>query len=372
MKSKVALLRCSQYTPDILEEKVAEAIELIGGISNFVKPGSRVLLKPNLLMAKEPECGITTHPEVVRAVARVLKGNGCTILLGDGPSVWGNQIQNVDEVYEKTGMKKVCDEEGIELVKFDKRRWRKKFPLTTWLDDCDCLVSVPKFKTHEFTVLTAAVKNLFGLVSGTYKTELHKNFPKPKEFAGILTDIYSEAKPALTVVDGILALQGDGPATGGELCQKGIILAGSDCIAIDSVLALIMGLSPGDIPTNMIGAARGLGNMELSGIQILGENPESLADTDFKLPQTSLKLKLLPHLGALAAKLIRFYPQVDHDKCIKCFSCVKACPKKVICLKNGKIKIDYSGCISCFCCQEVCPASAITVKKSLLARMLGL
>jgi uncharacterized protein (DUF362 family) len=121
----------------------------------------------------------------VRAAIKLLKEIHCQIYVGDGPSVWGVQAENVDYVYEQSGIKKVCAEEDVELVRFDKRRWRGKFPMTTWIDDCEHLVSVPKFKTHEFTLLTGAVKNLYGLVSGTYKTELHKKYYQREEFSRI-------------------------------------------------------------------------------------------------------------------------------------------------------------------------------------------
>lgn len=201
MNSKISIVRCNSYEQTLVCEKVREAIELIGGIASFIKPESRVLIKPNLLMAKEPAFGIDTHPEVVRAVVKILKDINCKIFIGDGPSVWGNQAENVDTVYERSGIKKVSEEEGVELVKFEHKRWRGKFPLTTWLDNCDYLVNIPKFKTHDLTLLTGAIKNLFGLVWGTYKTELHKNYFNLNDFAKILVDIYEEAKPALTVLD---------------------------------------------------------------------------------------------------------------------------------------------------------------------------
>ena len=174
MESQVSIIKCANYDPSLVEASVRKVIGLIGGITRYVKPGSRVLVKPNMLMAKEPEFGIDTHPEVVRAVIRVLKDINCHIFVGDGPSVWGKEIENVEEVYRLSGITKVCQDEKVELVKFDKRRMREKFPLTIWLDDCDYLINLPKFKTDELTVLTGAIKNNFGLVSGTFKTELRK------------------------------------------------------------------------------------------------------------------------------------------------------------------------------------------------------
>ena len=347
-------------------------MNLLGGIDKFIKSNSRVLIKPNLLMAKEPEFGITTHPEVVRAVARILKEINCKLLIGDGPCVWGNQIENVDEVYELTGVKQVAEEERIEIVKFEKSRWWGQFPLTTCVDDCDCFVSIPKFKTHDLTILTGAIKNLFGLVTGLYKTELHKKYPEKEALAKILVDIYEQAKPALTIVDGVVAMEGDGPASGGNLRDTGLLLAGSDCVALDSVLALIMGLEPFDILTNKQAAQRGEGIADINSIQILGEELQGVMGEPFKLPSTSIISKIPRPVINLAGRFIRFYPTVNHDNCNRCQACIKACPEKVISMKNNRIVIDYSRCIYCFCCQEACPNAAIDIDRSLIARLLGL
>lgn len=372
MKSKVSIVRCTNYDAALVSQAVKEAVDLIGGITNFIRPQSRVLVKPNLLMAKGPEAGITTHPEVVRGVVKLLKGIGCRIFLGDGPCAWGTQIEDVDEVYEQTGMKALSEEEGVELVKFGQRRWHEKFPLTGWLDHCDYLVSVPKFKTHYLTILTAAIKNLFGLVSGTYKTELHKNYFGEKEFSGIVVDVYQEARPALAVVDGITAMEGEGPGTGGKLRQANLLLAGADGVALDSILALVMGLEPFDILTTREAARRGLGTADINAIEILGEKLDEAINQPFQLPATSITKKIPRPIIEIAKKFIRFYPGVDYRNCIRCSACVQACPQKAITLGAERIAIDKKKCISCFCCLEACPASALKVKKSVLAKIAGL
>jgi len=371
MSSKISLVKCTDYDPVKVQDALERSFLLLGGIAHFIKPGSKVLVKPNLLMAKEPEAGITTHPEVVRAMIKQLKKINCRIFVGDSPSVWGKYIENVDSVYEITGIKAVCHEEGVSLVKFDKRRMRDRFPLTTWLDQCDCLVNLAKFKTHGLTVLSAAIKNNFGLVCGTFKTELHKNYFEPERFAGVLVDIFKEAKPVLTVVDGILAMEGDGPATSGKLRKANLLIAGSDCVAIDTVLSQIMSIPPDDVLTTKIAAERGLG--ESQEIELLGDKLEEFKSRPFLIPvSAALVGKIRTPIGVLARKLIKYYPCVERDNCIACAACVRACPNKIIKLKNKRISFDYSKCIACFCCQEVCPNAAIKVKKSLLAKLIGL
>lgn len=370
--TEVSVVRCNSYDQPQVCAKVKEAINLLGGVTNFIKPGSRVLVKPNLLMAKEPASGIDTHPEVVRAAVKVLKEINCKILIGDGPSAWGAQAENIDAVYERSGIKAISEQEGVELVKFERKRWREKFPLAAWLDNCDYLVNVPKFKTHDLMLLTGAIKNLFGLVWGIYKTELHKNYFNLNDFAKILVDIYEEARPALTVVDGIIAMEADGPATSGKLRQQNLLLAGSDCVAIDTALALIMGVNPFDVLTTKEASRRGLGVSDIQSITILGERLADVIGEPFILPSTSFKKKLPPFIVNTAKKLIKYYPCVEQDNCIRCAACIQACPVKVIKMNKKGITFDYSGCISCFCCQEVCPASAIKIKKSLFAKLIGL
>lgn len=371
MSPKVSIVRCKSYDPALVLAAAKKAVDLIGGITSFIKPQSKVLVKPNLLMAKGPEFGIDTHPEVVRAVVKILKEINCKIFVGDGPNVWGNQVQDVDEVYENSGMKKVCREEGVELVKFNKRRWRTNFPLTTWLDECEYLVSLPKFKTHDFTILTGAVKNLFGLVPGTYKIELHKKYATPQNFAKILVDIYEETKPALTLIDSVMAMEGDGPGTSGKVRDMGLLLAGADAVALDSILALMMGLLPQDILTTKEATQRKLGISDVNSLQIYGERLEEVIEGPFKLPSTSFKRNIPRPIIEIARKLIRFYPEIKENNCILCGACVDACPNKAISINSKRTVIDYAKCISCFCCQEACPNSAIKVKKSILAKIIG-
>jgi len=375
MSSNVSIVNCKSYDSAFVYAAVHQAVALLGGMENFIKPASKVLVKPNLLMTIEPEKAVTTHPEVVRAVIKLLKEINCQVIVGDSPSVWGSQIQNLAELYIRTGMKKICAEEQVELVSFEKRRWRGKFPLTTRLDECDYWVSVPKFKTHNLTILTGAIKNLFGLVSGTFKTELHKNYFEDAAFARMLVDILEVARPALTVVDGIVAMEGEGPGTSGKLRQTNLLLASADSVALDSVLAIIMGLGPLDILTTKEAVNRGLGVADINSINILGEPIEKTIGRPFLLPTSavsSIRKKIPQQIVNIAKNLLKFYPCVEKDKCIRCAACIKACPMKVISMKKSGISFDYSRCIACFCCMEVCPAAAIKIKKSLVAKLLGL
>ncbi|MFH1508185.1 MAG: DUF362 domain-containing protein [Candidatus Omnitrophota bacterium] len=373
MNSKVALVKCADYDSGMVIAAVKRAVDLIGGIQVFIKPSSKVLVKPNLLIAKEPEFGITTHPEVVRATIKVLKEINCDICVGDSPSAWGNQEIALEELYSRTGMKELCRQEDVRLVAFNKKHWKNEFPLTNWLMETDYLVNIPKFKTHQITFLSGAVKNIFGLIPGSYKAQLHKFHFTPEEFSRMLVDLYAQVRPSLNILDGITAIEGDGPGTSGRLRNAGLVLASSDAVALDSVLALIMGVEPGSILTNSQAAQRGLGSNDLKDILILGESIDNSRLKSFQFPSVPLLQKkgVSPFLKPVL-KYIKCYPYCIHQKCTRCLSCVEICPQKVISIRKNRIVFDYKGCISCFCCQESCPFSALKVKKSLLAKIAGL
>jgi formate hydrogenlyase subunit 6/NADH:ubiquinone oxidoreductase subunit I len=133
-----------------------------------------------------------------------------------------------------------------------------------------------------------------------------------------------------------------------------------------------MGVDPLDIPTTKEAASRGAGVAELKDIEILGESLESVTGTPFKMPKTALTRRIPGPVKELAKKLIRYYPCVERDNCVRCAACIDACPNKAISMAKKGIVFDYSRCIACFCCSEACPASAIKVKKSLFAKIIGL
>lgn len=371
MRSQVSIVKCNGYQRQEVEDAVRKSVELLGGIPEFVKPADKVLIKPNLLSASTPDSGIDTHPEFVRAVIKLVKETGARVILGDSPSVWG-EIAEVDNVYEKSGMKQLAEEEKIELVKFRNITIKSGYPVASILDECDCVISLPKFKTHDLMTMTGAVKNLYGFIPGLYKVELHKKALASWEMAKVLADIYSITKPRLSIVDGVIAMEGDGPASGGVLRNLGLVLASSDAVALDSAMATVMGLRPKDILSTKEAAQRGLGNADLKDIDILGEELRDVIVPDYKLPQTSIVNRLPRPFLNVGKSLLHFRPSINKTKCTVCGLCMKACPVSAISIEKGQTKIDNKTCVLCLCCKEVCPQGAISVKKSLVARIAGL
>lgn len=398
MKPKVSILKCNTYNSDEIIDSLQKGLELLGGVSKYVKSGERILLKPNILSARPPESGVDTHPEVIRAVARIVRRAGADVIVGDSPGGFG--FKTAGSTYEASGIKRICDEERIELVEFDKAynvspvRNQKisngvnGIPLALPAKEADAIISIPKMKTHNLMVITGAVKNSFGTAVGMFKTECHLKAPKPKEFAKYLVDVFECARPRLVIMDGIVAMEGEGPAAG-ELRNAGLLLVSDDCVACDSVYSYLIGLPPLSIHTTSEAYRRNLGEADLSKIEVLGESLDNAKLRNFKLPKTSLFLKIPEPILKLLGKGIKFWPLINEEACTKCQLCAQSCPTNCITINpalstakrfsparksgiNKEVsKIDYKKCVNCFCCFEVCPYNAISVKRSLMARLLG-
>ena len=362
--SKVSIVRCEDYDRDKVFAAVKRAVDLVGGIEKFVKPGMSVLLKPNLLSARPPEEGVDTHPEVVRAIVRLVKQIGATPVIGDSPGGFG---KNIDKVFEVSGMKAMAEEEAVQLVKFRSSKFIDGIPISRYVLDCDRFISIAKFKTHGITILTAALKNTFGTVVGLYKTGCHSRAPRPEDFAKLRAKVHSVSRPHLTILDGIVAMEGDGPAAG-DLRNMDLVMAGEDAVAIDACLARIMGLEPEDILVTKEAYSLGLGEMDLSRIEVAGDRIDDFVKKDYKLPQTTA-LKLLPKIILKTmASFIRFKPYIDSSICARCNLCKVSCPVNCITIEKDFCKIDYKECISCMCCHEVCPYKAVTIKRNMLTK----
>ncbi|MDD5495804.1 MAG: DUF362 domain-containing protein [Candidatus Omnitrophica bacterium] len=362
--TKVAIVRCEDYGGERVFDAVKRAIDLVGGIEKFVKPGMKVLLKPNLLSPRPPEDAVDTHPEVVRAVVRLVKDTGAVPIIGDSPGGYG---KNVDEVFDVSGMRKMAQEEGVELVKFTSSKFVDGIPISRYMFDCDCVISIPKLKTHCITVLTAAIKNMFGTVTGVYKAECHSRALKDEDFAKTIAKVYSVSKPHLTIIDAIVAMEGDGPSAG-KARKMNLVMAGDDAVAIDAVIAKIMGLIPFDILVTKEASAMGLGEADLAQIELAGDDIGTFVAKDFKLSRAT-PLRFLPRPVAKAiGNFVRFKPYIDIETCTGCNLCKISCPVDAITSDKNICRINYKKCVRCLCCHEVCPYKAISIRRNALTR----
>jgi uncharacterized protein (DUF362 family)/ferredoxin len=381
MKPNVSLIACSSYDPANVDAALRRAVDALGGISRFVSPGQRVLLKVNLLRAASPESAIATHPSVVRAAVRLVQEAGAHAVIGDSP---GGPFQGawLRAVYRQTGMVRVAEETGAELNwDFDQRllphpegRMIKGLEVGTFVTDADVVITLPKLKTHSFMQFTGATKILFGAIPGTLKVGYHARFPDPHHFGHMLIDILTLIKPALTIMDGVIAMDGQGPSAGDPF-PVGALLAGTDGIALDVVAATLVGMPVRTIYPLLAAYERGLTTGEVSDIDILGDALEGFHIEGFRPPETVAAREGLLHRLGIGKRLSSlFYKQLSPapsatGRCVGCGVCVRNCPVHAITLIDGHAMMDLKRCIRCYCCHELCPEDAIELNKPWLRRV---
>jgi uncharacterized protein (DUF362 family)/Pyruvate/2-oxoacid:ferredoxin oxidoreductase delta subunit len=376
-KSKVSLMRCESYDETLVYNAAKKGVDLIGGIAHFVKPGEKIVLKPNILLGAEPGKCVCTHPSVLKAIGKILKEVGANVYYGDSPSV-GKCEWHVG----RAGLKQAAEELGIKLADFNQGREvvhkdaliNKRFVIANGVLDTDGLISLPKLKTHQLTRLTGAVKNQFGCIPGILKTAHHLKIQDPHEFSSMLVDINTLIKPRLYIMDAINAMEGNGPRSG-KPKKLGVLLISSDPVALDAVACRIVAFDPEMLPTSKPGKKAGLGTYLAEEIELLGDDINSFIDPSFDM-------KRKPPASVAGGPFLRFLknrtmprPVIDEAKCTKCGTCVNLCPAKpkAVDWKAGDKKsppvYHYKRCIRCYCCQESCPEEAIAVKEPVLGKI---
>ncbi len=363
MKSLVSIVRCQSYDEEEVLKGLRRSLDLIGGIENFVRKGSRVLLKPNLLYGKAPEKAVTTHPSIIKGVIGIVREAGGIPFLGDSPSV-GSLMRAA----EKAGIKRVTDEMGCPLVEFNQpilapkgvRKFSKQLEIDRNVLEADVVINLPKWKTHGMTVLTLGVKNLFGCIPGAKKALWHlKAGEDRKVFAQTLVDLYQVIRPSLTILDGIIGMEGNGPNSGHPI-SLGLILASRDPLSLDQIVCDLLGIPRESLPTNRVAFEEGLAK---DGVEVVGESVEEVKIPRFRLPTLSEPAWNLPGFLRKALKnALTSKPVFDEELCESCDQCIGACPPEALEREGRGLVFDYGECIRCFCCQEVCPTGAITIE----------
>ncbi len=341
----------------------------------------RVLLKPNLFIAKSPDAGLTTRPEVVGVTIDWLVNHGIAkenIVVAESASTLSSNATR--RAFKLCGIQDLCETKGIRWTPFEGTKMvqvnlpdgksLKQVNISEELAKADLVINMPIFKTHNLTMITVAIKNMFGSLVLTNKTTMHANFPMPADFAEMLVDVYSASKPALTIVDAITAIEGNGPGAGGKVLNLGILMAGTDPVAIDTICTAIMGFDQGAILTTQAAARRGLGTNNLKEIEVKGVSLNEF-QKKFEAPSTLqgkiMQFFLGSRLGVAFRPLMKKFAQAratyDKKKCVACGDCVKICPVKALELKHvGKPPFwTRSRCIACHCCEEICPKGAAHV-----------
>ncbi|MCL6590674.1 MAG: DUF362 domain-containing protein [Firmicutes bacterium] len=379
--SKVVLIRCESYRYPEVRAAVEKGVALLNGPSFFAKPGEKILLKPNWVMAVPPEKCATTHPMVFKAVAEIFQKTGAHLSYGDSPG-----FHSPETAAQKTGCAAVALELEIPLADFLKGReiiypdalQNRKFIIANGALDSDGIISLPKLKTHGFLKLTGAVKNQMGCIPGLLKGEFHAKLPDPKNFAKMLVDLTSFLKPRLYIMDGIMAMEGNGPM-GGDPRPMNLLLFSTDPVALDATVCRVIQAPPELSYTITFGREAGLGTYLESEIELLGDPLPSFSNPHFSVNREPI-ISFHKRGGLFGMiQLIMPKPVITKKQCVKCGICVKMCPVSPKALdwreENPKPKTHlppsyrYERCIRCYCCQEVCPEGAIKIREPFLRRI---
>ena len=372
-RSRVALVRCDGYDNTTVLDAVSEGIDLLGGVSRFAAPQERILLKPNVLVGADPSRLVSPHPTVMRAVAKLFSGRTSRLTYGDSQGFGKPEV-----ALRKAGLDAAAEEWGAQLADFANGRemhfpqspFTRRFFLAEGALACDGMVSICKLKAHAFMRMTGAVKNQFGCVAGTSKPSFHLKLQDPSDFGRMLAALTLCLRPRLYVMDGIVAMQGNGPQSG-DPCPMKVLLFSADPVALDAVMCRLVALDPAALPTNPPGRQWGLGTYLAEEIEVVGDSLDSSINGDFVVNRGAARRQMPLAVGSFVSNLIAARPVIDERRCTRCGTCVQVCPvtPKAVDWRGGSRaqppRHVYTRCIRCYCCQEVCPEKAISVRKGL-------
>lgn len=383
----VVLTPCADYGEDTVTTALDRVLDALGGLS-WVKKGMTVGIKANLVSAMKPEECATTHPTLLSALTRRLTERGARVIIGDSPGGLYTPAF-VGHVYAASGVDACCAV-GAELNRdfgetpatFPEARVLKSFTYTAWLDGCDAVINVCKLKSHGMMGMSAAAKNLFGIIPGTMKPEYHFRFPNESDFSHMLVDINDFLAPKLKfcLVDAVDGMEGNGP-TKGTPRHIGVLCASTSPHTVDLLCAHLIGLAEDTVPTLMAARERGYLPADVASLHLVAVGEGSTVPTaedfvisDFEHVAVRHSLLFDDSKSKIVSKLLRTVlasrPALKASACVGCGKCADICPAHAITMKDRKAVIDRSSCIRCFCCQEFCPTGAMRVYRTPIARML--
>lgn len=362
-----------EYEEELVYAAIAKSMEALG-IAGDLKPEMKIVLKPNLVMAKSPDFPATTHPVVIKSVIRWLRKQGMEHITIAESSGGLYNPEAMKHIYHVCGIDTLSSLANLNMdftartVNCKEDFKNHSFHLITPIVEADYIINICKLKTHSMTGYSGGIKNLFGTIPGLEKPQMHYRWPQIEDFSNMLLELAQTVSPQLTIIDAIDAMEGNGP-TGGTSHPLHMLLAARDFYTQDYFAAGLMGLEPMEIVMLRQAVEKGLAKpaeIALTGDPI----PEKL--TPFQKPD-SIKLDftngvpkfLRKPFYFIASRLLKSYPQLDRQKCVGCGKCAESCPAHIIKIENRKAKFQKKNCISCFCCQEMCPMKAISVKKAL-------
>lgn len=344
-------------------ENVREAVDRAFELFPLELRGKKVLIKPNVLRASEASEGIVTHPSVLRAVVEKVETlKPATVVVGDNPGLF-NYGAN-EESFVTAGLMDAAKGYYLNIGNDSQQiafnpDFMPSVSISRIVLEADVVISLPKFKTHGLTVLTGAIKNSYGFLPGALKAKLHKAAGSPERFHEMIVDVFRLRVPDLFLVDAVVGMQGNGPASP-DLRDIGLILASDNAVALDSVIATMMGCEPGKLRFLQKAKEVGLGDFDISTVEIIGELKRL---PDFRLPplggeaiMDNQAIQEIIHDRTIVR------PKADPELCTACGTCVDHCPVSALSMFDNLPRVDADTCITCFCCQEMCPEKAIALR----------
>ncbi len=344
-------------------ENLSQAVDRVFELFPLSVEGKRVLIKPNVLRATDAKEAVVTHPAVLGAVVqKVEKMKPGSLVVGDNPGVMSYGAN--EESFKKTGLMDASmgyyrniGNDSLKLA-FNPD-FLPHVSVSKAVMDADVIISLPKFKTHGLTVLTGALKNSYGFLPGAQKARLHKIAGSPERFHEMLVDVFRLRIPDLYVMDAVVGMEGNGPASP-DLRDIGLILASDNGVALDGVMAFMMGCDPGRLRFLQKAKEMGLGEYDPKQNDIMGILERI---PNFKLPPFGGEAVLNNEsIQALLHERTILRPRADADLCTACGTCIDQCPVDALLMENDLPKVDPATCITCFCCQEMCPEKAMELK----------
>lgn len=267
MMVEVAIVECDGY--EDIKKRVEEAIKLAGGL----KTSGKVLIKPNAGSPSPPSKAANTNPLLVAAMVEIIRDHAESVVVGERDGI----ACSASKCLKKSGIEEAANGSGAEVrlldddpqidVKIDGKRLKSvKLPKT--VVECDTIINIPKLKTNSFSLLTLGIKNLMGLIGREDRTRFHRT-----DLPQLLVDLSRVIKPDLTIIDGVFAMEGQGPVYG-NVIDLGLLIAGKDIVATDAVASYVTGFYPEEVDTTRIAAWEGIGTSNMDDIKIVGSDIE--------------------------------------------------------------------------------------------------